>query len=165
MEIGACDAEIELGGLPLTELSLDIGAASGRISFAERNPERLERMTVNAGAASVTISEIGNAGFESFDFDGGAGSFELDFRGGAYQGLSEVSIDVGLGSCEVILPVDMAVQVIADDDGWLSSVDFHNDDLTEVEDKTWQTEGFEDAETQLTLNIDVGMGSVDIYFK
>ncbi|HOP07759.1 MAG TPA: toast rack family protein [candidate division Zixibacteria bacterium] len=165
MDIGACDAKMELGGLPLVELSLDVGAASGVIEFSDKNPERLRMFSVDAGAASVEINNIGNSGFEEFDFDGGAGSFELDFRGDNYEGLCEVTIDIGLGSCELTLPKGIPVQITSDDDGWFSSIDFHGDDLEEVDDGVWESDDFENARTSIALDLDVGMGSIDIYFK
>lgn len=164
IEVGACDAEFDLGGIPLTELTIEIGAASGEIDFSRPNPERLEEIDIEAGAASVAVLNIGNANFEQFSFEGGAGSFELDFRG-EYKGEAEISIEIGLGSAEVILPRDIPVRIETGDPGWFSTIDFHNDDLDEVEDGIYESEGFEDASIRIYLEIEVGLGSIDIYFK
>ncbi|MDH3889944.1 MAG: toast rack family protein [candidate division Zixibacteria bacterium] len=164
MEVGACDAEIDLGGIPLTELMLEVGAASGEIDFSEPNPERLGEIDIEAGAASVAIMNIGNANFEQFSFEGGAGSFELDFRGD-YKDEAEISIEIGLGSAEIILPRDIPVRVETGDPGWFSTVDFHNDDLDEVDDGVYESDDFEDADVRIYLDLEVGLGSIDIYFK
>ncbi len=164
IEVGACDAEFDLGGIPLTELTLEIGAAAGEIDFSTPNPERLEEIDIEAGAASVTLMNIGNANFERFNFEGGAGAFELDFRG-EYKDEAEISIEIGLGSAEIILPRDIPVHIETGDPGWFSTVDFHNDDLDEVDDGIYESEGFEDASVRIYLEIEVGLGSVDIYFK
>jgi len=164
LDVGACDAEFDFTGIPLTDISMDIGAASGTIEFAEPNPVRLERFDVDAGASSVEFESLGNANFEVFNFSGGAGSFDLDLRG-KYEGESRVMIDVGVGSADIIVPEGIPVRVEADRDGWLSSVDFHGDDMEEVDDDVYETDDFEDAETRLIIEIDVGLGSVDLYWR
>lgn len=164
IEVGACDAEFDLGGLPLTELIVQIGAASGEIDFSEPNPERLEEIDIEAGAASLTLLNIGNANFEIFSFEGGAGSFELDFRG-EYSGVSEISIEIGLGSAEIVLPKDIPVHIETGEAGWFSTVDFHNDDLDEIDDGVYESEGFDDASVRIYMEIDVSLGSIDVYFK
>lgn len=163
-EVGACDADMDFGGLSISELSLEIGAASGTIEFTRPNPERMREFRVEAGASSVNMYDLGNANFEIMTFEGGAGSFDLDFRG-EYHGESEVDIEIGLGSADIIIPRDLPVRIYADDDGWFSSVDFHGDDLEEVDDGVFESRGFNHAKDRAVFRIDVGMGSVDIHFK
>jgi len=164
IEAGACDAQIDLGGLSLSELTLEIGAASGEIDFSTPNPVRMEKLSIDAGAASLEFTNLGNANFERCNFDGGAGSFELDFRG-KYTDESEISIDIGLGSGEITLPRDVPVRIETGDPGWFSSVEFHNDDLEEVDDGVYESDDYEDADIRILIELDVGLGSVDIYFR
>ncbi|UCD62923.1 MAG: hypothetical protein JSW34_09185 [Candidatus Zixiibacteriota bacterium] len=164
MDMGACDAEFELGGLRLKELALDIGAASGKLTFSKPNPIRASEIDIDAGASSLETELLGNANFDYFNFDGGVGSFDLDFRG-EYDGESEVSIDIGLGSVDIILPSDLPVRIETDGTNWLSSVDLHNDDLDRVDDDVYESEDFERATTRMTIKLSVGLGSVDIYCK
>jgi hypothetical protein len=163
-EIGACDAEIDLGGLPLKELSLEVGAASGTITFPEVNRERCRQITIEAGASSLKMIDIGNANFDEFEFSGGVGSFELDFRG-KYHGESTINIDVGLGSADLILPDDVPIRVETSGGHWFSSVDFHGEDLEEVDDDTYESPGFDKARDRIVLNVEVGMGAVDLRWK
>ncbi|MGH8015831.1 MAG: toast rack family protein, partial [Candidatus Zixiibacteriota bacterium] len=79
LNIGACDANFDLGGLPLKELSIDIGAAAGVIDFSKPNPVRLEEFRMDAGATSLEMHMLGNANFSRFKFAGGVGSFNFDF--------------------------------------------------------------------------------------
>lgn len=164
MEMGACKAELDLGGVPISELSLDIGAASGTLEFSSPNPSRLKEFEIEAGASSLDLANIGNANFELFKFSGGAGSFDLDLRG-EYTGESEVEIEVGLGSVDIILPRGLPVRIESAKDEWFSSVDLHGGDLDEVEDGVYESPDFEKATVRLTLRLDVGMGSVDIRWK
>ncbi len=164
LDIGACDAKIDFGGLPLKKLTINMGAASGLIEFSKPNPIRLEEFKMDAGVSSLNMASIGNANFSRFDFNGGLGSFELDFRG-EYKGESEIFIEIGLGSAEIILPADVPVRVESDGDNWLSSVDFHGDIPLNIDDDVFESEGFEDAKTRIVLHLQVGLGSADLYFK
>lgn len=163
-EIGASDADLELGGIPLRDLRLDIGAASALLTFEKPNPVRLEIFDMDVGAASLEAEMLGNANFQNLNFSGGAGSFELDFRG-EYKGESRVSIEVGLGSCDITLPEGVPVRIDSEGDGWLSSIDVHGGPVEEIEEGLFESKGFERAETRIVLEIEVGLGSVDIYFE
>jgi len=164
MDIGACEAEIDLGGIPLRELTIDVGAASGLLEFSAPNPTRLEEIDIDAGASSLEIRDLGNANFDYFNFDGGAGSFDLDLRG-KYDGESEISIDIGLGSADITLPKDVPVRIETDGGNWLSSVDIHGGDVDEIDEDVYESPGFDGARTRIVLDVSVGMGSVDIYWK
>ena len=164
MDIGACDAEFDLGGLKLKEVTLDIGAASGLITFSKPNPIRLEEFDVDAGASSLTIEMIGNANFDYFSIDGGAGSFELDFRG-KYDGESRISLDIGLGSADIVLPEGVPVRIETEGDNWLSSVDIHGKYVDEVDEDVYESDDFDRSDTRIIVDLSVGLGSVDIYFK
>ncbi len=164
MEMGACKAELDLGGVPISELSLDIGAASGLLDFSSPNPARMKEFEIEAGASSLDLINIGNANFELFKFSGGAGSFDLDLRG-KYTGESEIEIEVGLGSADIILPKGLPVRIESDRDEWFSSVDLHGGDLDEIEDGVYESPDFEKASIRLTIRLEVGMGSVDVRWR
>jgi hypothetical protein len=164
MEIGACDGQIDLGGMPLENLDIEVGAASGEVEFSQPNPQRLKELNIDAGASSLDMHTIGNANFELFTFSGGAGSFDLDFRG-EYQGESRIDIDIGVSSADIVLPRDIPIRVETEGDNWLSSVDFHYDDLEEIDDGIFESPDFEKAKTRIILTLDVGLGSVDLFWK
>ena len=164
LDIGACEAKIDLGGIPLKKLSINLGAASGQFDFSKPNSIRLEEFKMDAGVSSLNMVSIGNANFSRFIFNGGLGSYELDFRG-KYKGESEIFIEIGLGSAEIILPADVPVRIESDGDNFLSSVDFHGDIPLSIDDDTCESGDFEGAKTRIILHLLVGLGSVDLYFK
>lgn len=164
MEIGACEAEMDLGGLQLQDLKFEVGAASAIIDFSSPNPVIMDEMKIEAGASSMDMKNFGNANFKYFSFEGGVGSFDLDLRG-KYSGYSRVKIEVGMGSMKLTLPDDIPVRVETNGAGWLSSIDFHRIDLEAIDDDTYESEDYEDAAIKLLVEIDVGLGSVDIYQK
>jgi len=164
MELGACAATLDFGGIPVEEFDMDVGAAACHLAFSEPNPVRPDQMNIQAGASSLKTEFLGNANFRDFNFEGGVGSFDLDFRG-KYAGKSYVDIEVGLGSADITLPKDVALRIEADDDGWLSSVDFHGGELEEIDDGIYQTRDYDDAVDKLLVRVEVGLGSIDIQFK
>ena len=163
MDLAACEARLDLGGIPLVDLQIDIGAADVEIDFSEPNPERLREFSVDCGASSLEIFGLANANVESMDFDIGAGSCEIDLRG-EIHGEVEVDIDVGVGSMDVVISRDVAVMIRGDDD-WFSSLDFHGLRLDEIRDGVWISDDFDDADDRIVFTIDVAMGSVDIYAR
>lgn len=164
LEIGACEADIDLGGLPLTSLALEVGAASGDVDFSRLNPQRLRDLEIKAGASSLEVHNLGNANFERMHFAGGAASCDLDFRG-EIKGESEVHVEVGIGSLDITVPRHIAVRVETEDASWFSSVDFHGLELEEVEDGVFETEDYSTADNRITFTVEVGMGSVDFYSR
>jgi len=164
MDIGACEPRIDLGGIPLTDVALDIGAADGSIGFSKKNPARMEKLDLNIGASDIEVTDLGNANFEYMEFNCGAASAKLDFFG-ELTGTSEVRIEVGVGSADITIPKDLAVRIITDSGDWFSSVDFHHDNLEEVRKGVFESEGYSSAENRLLIDLEVGMGSVDLYFK
>jgi len=164
LDIGACEADFDFGGIRLTDLDIDVGAAFGVIDFSEPNKARLREINIDAGASSLEMHNLGNANFEYFKFSGGVGSYDLDFRG-KYNGESKINIEIGLGTGDIILPRNVPVRVETEGGNWLSSIDFHNDDLDEIEDDIYETDDFENAKTRIVLRLEVGLGSIDVYWK
>ena len=164
LDIGACEADFDFGGIRLTDLDIDVGAAFGVIDFSEPNKSRLREINIDAGASSLEMHNLGNGNFEYFEFSGGIGSYDFDFRG-KYRGESIINIEIGLGAAEIILPRNIPVRVETEGGNWLSSIDFHNDDLDEIEDDIYETEDFENAKIRIILRLEVGLGSIDVYWK
>ncbi len=163
LDFGACEAEIDLGGIPLVEVTMDIGAASAMIEFSEPNPIRMKELNIDIGASSLELDDLANANADYITCSSGAASCELDFRGD-FKGETVLDIDVGVGGVDVILPLGLAVRVEGDD-GWFSTIDFHGLDLRERRDDVWESDDFDDAEDRIIIICDVGMGSIDITAK
>lgn len=164
IDIGACEAEIDLGGLQLTDLSMDVGATETEITFSEPNKSEMEELRFEAGASSVRATKLGNANFRLCTFEGGAGSFDLDFTG-QYRGESEIELNVGMGSADITLPAGVPCRIEGADGGFLSSVDVHGGDLDRISDDVYESPDFDEATTRIILRVDMGVSSVDIRFE
>jgi hypothetical protein len=160
LDIGFADGEVDLSGLPVERLKMDIGASECRVVFDQPNPERLRKFEINAGAGDIEMTGLGYSNFEHLSFDGGAGKFVLNFDG-LDKGHHTAKIDVGVGEARIELPENYPIRVLADK-SWLSTLVLRGGDLEEVEDGVYETEDFDDFDYGLELNIDMGIGKTTI---
>ncbi|MDY6917724.1 MAG: hypothetical protein SVP26_07230 [Chloroflexota bacterium] len=107
---GAYSGEWELGGLPLTALSINEGAADSVFSFSAPNPEAMETLEINTGAGSMALVDVVNANFERLVFNGGAGSLSADL-GGELIRSGMVDINAGAASVILLMPEQTPVRV------------------------------------------------------
>jgi uncharacterized protein DUF2154 len=155
-EIGASQGTLALGGLQLTHLRLDAGAADVTVRFDKPNPERLESMQVRSGAARIDLLYLGNANLDELWFDGGLGAYTFDFRG-EWQGPSTVHIQAGASQVSLLVPRDIGIKVCPGDlrggdyDGLQQDGDCHVNDLY--------------GHTDIQLNIDVNLGLGELQVK
>ncbi len=161
LQCGAAKADIDFGGLPIEKMQIQIGAAAAEIGFSEINPVRMENFAINAGASSLKMYHLGNANFDNMEFDGGVGSYTLDFRGD-FTGEANIKIKVGLGSMDIVLPQNIPVRVETESSKWLSSVELHHNNLNEMDDGIYESDDFKQAKTRITLSLEVGLGSIDV---
>jgi hypothetical protein len=107
---GAYMGDMELGGLNLTDLRITDGAADVWVNFDEPNQGVMNDFRYETGASSVVLKNLGNANFRTMIFQGGAGSYELDFSGDLQEDAS-VLVQTGLSSLTISVPDDLNVQV------------------------------------------------------
>ncbi|MCC6569596.1 MAG: hypothetical protein IT315_10195 [Anaerolineales bacterium] len=122
---GAYEGDFELGGLALTNLVINDGAADVSLSFSEPNLAEMSEFNYSTGASDVRLDGLANANFERFIFNGGAGNYTLDFSGDLQRDAT-VSVDCGLSDLTLIIPqnvntvitIDSALADINLGDGW-----------------------------------------------
>jgi hypothetical protein len=165
IEIGAAETELDFGDLTVSDLRLDIGAADANIDFSSPNRTTLRDLKVEAGACQLEMSNLGNSKFEFLNFDGGMGSFTLDFSGD-FDFEAEATVDVGMGSVDIIIPENVGVRIEAEEH-WFNSIDFPKRKFTKVRnaEDTWESDNYKTARGKLTVVLEVGMGSANIEFK
>lgn len=110
LELGATKARLDVGGLALTRLRVETGAADARLDFSSPNKAKMRRLDIQLGAAGFVIRNLGNANVSRIRIDGGVGKVDLDF-GGAIQEDVSVDANVALGKLALRLPRDVGVRV------------------------------------------------------
>ncbi len=110
LELGAVEAELDLGGMALTSLDIRAGANATRVRFDRPNRLAMRSLEIEAGAASVVVSNIANANAALLSVEAGVGTVELDF-GGTWTNDLAASIDVTLGTLRLLVPQDVGVRL------------------------------------------------------
>lgn len=113
VEAGAYDGTLDLSGIPLTDLEVSDGASSAEVVFNSPNPSEMHRLTYKTGASSVKLLNLSNANFTFMNFEGGAGSYTLDFSGSLQRDAS-VEISSGVSSVKIIIPDGINAEVEID---------------------------------------------------
>ena len=150
-DVGASTGRWELGGMRITDLDLTGGAADITVRFDRPNPERLESMRVQSGAARLQLLELGNANLEEFSFDGGLGTYTFDF-GGEWQRSADAVIKAGASALTLRVPQDIGVRVCPGD---LRRGDY---DGLEPLGECYVNRRYDESEIQLEIDVELGLG-------
>ena len=112
LALGAGEADVQLGGLPLSALDVELGAGEFTVDFDRPNPEVLEELRIEAGAAQVQVHQIGNANARRVELEFGSGAFVVDLSG-EWRHDAEVSIDAGVADLDLLVPqnTDLELEV------------------------------------------------------
>lgn len=113
VELGAADAAVELGGLRVTDLRLSSGASRAALRFSRPNAVRCRTALIEAGAADLDVTGLGNSRCAEIRVEGGIGKLTLDF-GGAWREDADVAVRMAVGELVLRLPRDVGVQLTLD---------------------------------------------------
>lgn len=154
---GAYDGQMELGGMSLERLTVRDGASSVNLSFDEPNQVEMDMLRYNTGASTVTLTGLANANFDDMSFDGGAGTYTLDFSG-ELQRDATVNVKAGVCTLTIIIPEGTAARINLD--GGLTTV--KTEGTWSASNDTYETSG---TGPQLTINIDLGAATLTLINK
>lgn len=156
LEFGAVRAEIDLGGLSLTDLDLSTGASESTVDVSEPNPEFLRRASFEVGAADFTARRLGNLNAESIGVDAGVGSVALWFDGN-WRRDTHVAVQMGLGSLELRFPEGLGVKLTKD--SFLTSLDSEG---MVKRGNAYYSLDWDRAARKVTIQLDAAFGSVKV---
>jgi len=159
LSLGAFQGSMDLGGLRLRGLTLNAGACDGDVAFSAPNPETIDDLEVMAGAARLSLTGLGNAGFRSMTFRGGAGDFELSFDG-AFKGQSTVYVESGMSKVVIRVPREVGVRVELE--GGLSSTRLTGFSQSG---NVFTNSSYGQASDQLIISVKMGMGELVLESK
>lgn len=121
IQAGAYKAEYEFGGLALTNLTVNDGAAEANLRFSKPNAAEMILLRYQTGASNVSLTGLANANFASLAFDSGAGNYTLDFSG-EMQRDGSVNIKTGVSNITLAIPSGIPAQITVS--GGLSNVSY-----------------------------------------
>lgn len=154
IQVGAYSSLVDLTGLQLLSLHIADGASDSTVKFSSPNPVEMDELTYKTGASKVSLLGLGYANFEETTFEGGAGTYTLDFSGDLRRE-SEVSIRGGVSTMRIEIPSGTSARVTIT--GGLN-------DVTTV--GPWSqsggTYGTSGSGPALTMYVDMGLGSLTL---
>lgn len=156
LKFGAVRAQLELGGLRISQAHIQTGASETDLTVSSQNGEPCSLMKVEVGAAAFNATGLGNLNCERFEVSGGVGDVKLDFNG-AWRVDSDIDIDMGLGSLTLSVPRGLGMQVRKS--GFLAS--FDSQGLVK-RGNVYYSENWEQATNRITVNIDAAFGSIRV---
>lgn len=110
IEAGAYSGSLDLTGLTIQNLTITDGASKNDVTFNAPNPGQMDAFSYKTGASTITLRNLANANFRKLTFEGGAGSYLLDF-GGVLRADTTAQIKAGVGAVEVRVPVGTAAKL------------------------------------------------------
>ena len=158
VEIGASDSSFDLGGLPITRLTVKQGAGKGEFDFSAQNPQPMSLLTVDAGAMNLEMKNLANANFAEMNVSGGAAACKFDF-GGTLQRDAHVKITAGMASVEVIVPANTAAKIATESVMGNLKV---GDGFTRKAGAFWTEAAINGQTPVLTIEASVSLGSLII---
>ncbi|MEW6061627.1 MAG: LiaF domain-containing protein [Bacteroidota bacterium] len=158
-ELGAGKSDFDFTGLRINELSISTGASSSKIRFDEKNESEIRELQIETGVSKFVAEGLNNANFRKMKFEGGVGSYYLDFSGELHRTV-DVNISVGLGSLTIVVPRSIGVRVKYED-SWLSNFTI-DDEFIRRKKGTYESENYEQAEGRMDIFIESGLGSVKV---
>lgn len=157
-EFGAARADLAFTGQPVERLSISAGVAPTRLAFDEPNAIAMERLSLSAGASSFQAERLGNARVSSLRFDGGAGSFLLDFGGEPLAVGGRGDIAVGVGRLRVRLPQDAPVVLVINASP-LARISVPSGYVS-IGDSRWHSPAVGDPDEAFSLHVNAGIGAL-----
>lgn len=159
VELGVGNGDFDLSGLQVKDFTLSTGASDVSLSFDEPNKTDIENLSIESGVSKFTGRNLGNANFKHFRFQGGVGTYTLDFAGSITSEV-DADIDVGLGIVTIVIPPDVGAKIFYEK-SWISRLDCDRD-FHSVSDNEYETENFDRADGRMNIRIDSGLGSIKV---
>jgi hypothetical protein len=156
LEFGAVRADLDFGGMALTDLDLSTGASESNVDVSEPNPTAMEHAHFEVGAAEFTARHLGNLNAAAIDVDAGVGEVTL-WLNGRWEQNANLSIEMGLGALELRIPEGLGVRLRKQ--SFLTSLDPQG--LVKRGDAYYSLD-WENAERRVTIDLQAAFGSVDI---
>ena len=156
INLGAADADLDLGGLRVSQLDLKTGASKAVVRFSRPNASRCDHATISAGAAQLALLELGNSRCDEITFEGGVGKVLLDFSGG-WSSNARARVTMAMGELTLRLP--RAVGVRINMDKFLSS--FAPKGLVRRGDG-FQSSNYDPEKRHLDLDLTTAIGGVNV---
>jgi hypothetical protein len=112
LRVGMGESRIDLGGLTLSDLGIDLSMGNHLLDFKEPVVGGLRRVRLNASMGNISVDNLGNTGAEAIEATGNMGNFTADL-GGAWQPESAAELNFTQSMGQLTLQVPSSVRLDA----------------------------------------------------
>jgi len=156
LSLGAVEADVELGGLRLGDLRVEAGASRTALHFSQPNPIRCRTADISAGAAEISVLQLGNSHCDRLRVEGGVGRMTLDF-GGTWTSSQVAELSLAVTELRLRLPRKVGVRITMD--RFLAS--FEPAGLVRRGDE-WVSPDYDRSERHLDIALRTTVGAVKV---
>jgi len=111
LSVSMGESRIDLGGLTLNDLGLDLSMGNHEVDFREPVVGGVTRLRLNTRMGNVRIENLGNARAKSVDASGSMGNLTADLGGEWKPGSeAELSFTQSMGQVRVSVPTNIRLQ-------------------------------------------------------
>lgn len=158
LDFGLGSANLDLSDIQLSHVDIDCGLSDVFIEVNKLNPVVCSQVKLSAGLGDLDVRQLGNLNAKNMDIEVGLGSATIDLRGQSSRD-TEIDIEIGLGDMDVTLPEDANIKIRVNH-SFLSSVKIR--DLVKKDENTWVSPDWKAGHQTIIMNVDIGLGSIDI---
>jgi hypothetical protein len=154
LAFGATEADIELGGLRVSQLKLETGASRTTLRFSRPNGIRCTEAEISSGAAEVVLAGLANSRCDQVRVEGGMGRVTLDF-GGTLTATQRAEVTMAVGELVLRLPKGVPLRLTMDK--FLAK--FEPKGLVRRGD-AWETPGYDNSARHLEVALTAAVGGI-----
>jgi hypothetical protein len=133
LNVSMGESRIDLGGLTLSNLGLDLSMGNHEVDFKEPVVDGMVLLRLNAQMGNVSVDNLGNARAKSIETSGSMGNVTADL-GGAWPPGSEAQITFtqSMGEVRVNVPTKVKLEAdVRDADGKTRTLPVDSDETTD----------------------------------
>ncbi len=160
IELGASKSDFDFNNLRIKDLTLTLGASKSNVSFSSQNRDRINKLRIEAGVSKLNASGLCNANFDRLEFEGGVGSYVLDFSG-YLSDYSRAHVEVGVGRVLILLPKNLPVKIQIEDT-FFSSVTLQEGHFDRRIGRSYASQNYDESKPFLDLRVNAGIGKVTV---
>lgn len=108
--IGMGESEVDLGGLWLREVDLELGTGDHFLELTEPLRVPMDRFAIDGSMGSVELRSIGDASPRSVRVNHGMGELLVDLAG-KWRNDATIDVDFSMGECKLWLPEAVNIDV------------------------------------------------------
>jgi hypothetical protein len=158
-ELGAGRGDFDMTGLDIKDFTMSAGASSTTLLFGEPNKSEIEDFEIKSGVSKFVGEKLCNANFQRMTFEGGVGSYYLNFDGELHREV-DVRIKIGLGAVTIVIPRETGAKVHYQEN-WFSTFSIDRD-FDEERKGVYVTSNYSSVEGKMNIYVESGLGSVKV---